>query len=336
MTAFLDFPSKYVYFLRVSRMGKNQFVIGMDGGATKTAAMLSDLKGAVLAEDAGGASNPQVVGPEKTASVIVGLIETLTSKVGCRPSEIVGIMAGLAGAGREGDKESVRNAVTAEAKRRRLPIGRVGVESDGRVSLEGAFKGKAGIILIAGTGSFSLAKDHKGGIHRAGGWGRIVGDEGSGQILGREGLNAVAKHIDGRGKPTTLTALIAKKFGLSSQEKIISAVYRQNFDVATIAPLVIEAATGKDIECARILNKATFELSEHVRILVKEIEESSHARSKIPLAFIGSLITNDNVYQKILKHRIMFSMPQVNVVPPEAPPAFGAVLLAIRLVEDLI
>ena len=162
-----------------------------------------------------------------------------------------------------------------------------------------------------------------------------MGDEGSGVILGREGLGAVARHLDGRGKPTALTGLIASHFGLSTAEKIINAVYRENFDVATIAPLIIEAAVARDIECGRILNKATFELAEHVRVLVRKIEESAHARSKIPLVFIGSLIANDNVYQKILVHKITFSMPQVNIVLPKAPPAYGALLLSIRSVQDL-
>lgn len=315
-------------------MTKNQFVIGMDGGATKTAALISDLKGVVLAEETGGPSNPQVVGPEKTADVIVGLVERLCSKATCSTSQVLAVVAGLAGAGRDGDKERVKTATLAEAKKRRTNVGKVAIESDGRIALEGALKGRPGIILIAGTGSFSLAKDHKGGIHRAGGWGRVVGDEGSGLVIGRDGLNAVAKHIDGRGKATMLTKLVDEKLGLSNQEKIINAVYRENFDVATVAPLVIEAAEAKDVECARILNKATFELAEHVRTLVKKIEESSHGRSKIALAFIGSLISHDNIYRKILTQKITFSLPQVSVIVPEAPPAYGAVLLSIRFAQE--
>jgi len=315
-------------------MAKKQLVVGMDGGGTKTAAMLSDLDGLVLGEETGGASNPQVVGPEKSGEVIVGLLEKLCAKAKCSTNEVLAIVAGLAGAGRDGDKERVKNATLAEAKKRRTQIGRVTVESDGRIALEGAFKGRLGIILIAGTGSFSLAKDHKGGIHRAGGWGRVVGDEGSGYVIGRDGLNAVAKHLDGRGKPTMLTKLINEKLGLTSQEKIINGVYRENFDVATIAPLVIESAAANDVECARILNKATFELAEHVRTLVNKIEETSRSRSKIPLAFIGGLINNENIYQKILKHKITFSLPQIQIIAPEASPAYGAVLLSIRTAQE--
>ena len=315
-------------------MAKKQFVIGMDGGATKTAAMLSDLSGNVLAEDTGGPSNPQVVGFEKVGEVIVGLVVELSGRAGCKANDVVSLVAGLAGAGREGDKDQVKAAIASEARKRKVVMGHVGIETDGRIALEGAFKGKPGIIIIAGTGSFALAKDHKGATHRAGGWGRILGDEGSGYTIGRDGLNAVTKHLDGRGKPTILTELIDRRFGLSNHEKIIGAIYRSNFDVATVAPLVIEAAEAKDAECQRILNKATFELFEHVRILVNRIEESKGARAKIPVAFIGSLISNENVYRKILTQKITFSMPQVSVIAPEAPPTYGAVLLSLRSAQD--
>ena len=153
-------------------MANKQFVIGMDGGATKTAAILSDLNGNVLAEETSGPSNPQVVGFEKVGEVIVALTEELSGRAGCKTSDVVSLVAGLAGAGRDGDKEQVKAAIATEARRKKIVMGNVGIETDGRIALEGAFKGKPGIIIIAGTGSFALAKDHKGATHRAGGWGR--------------------------------------------------------------------------------------------------------------------------------------------------------------------
>jgi len=315
-------------------MAKKQFVIGIDGGATKTAAMLSDLNGNVLVEETGGPSNPQIVGFDRVGELLVGLAAELCDRAGCKTTDVISLVAGLAGAGREGDKDQVKTAIANESKKRKFVLGHVGIETDGRIALEGAFKGKSGVIIIAGTGSFALAKDHKGATHRAGGWGRILGDEGSGYAIGRDGLNAVTKFLDGRGRPTLLTTLIDHRFGLSNHERIIGAIYRANFDVASVAPLVIDAAEAKDQESQRILNKATFELFEHVRVLVNRIEESKGARAKIPVAFIGSLISNENVYRKILTQKITFSIPQVHVVVPEASPAYGAVLLAMRVAQD--
>jgi N-acetylglucosamine kinase-like BadF-type ATPase len=316
-------------------MAKKQFVIGMDGGGTKTTAMLCELRGNILVEQTGGPSNFQIIGVDKAAEVLFDLIERCCREIGCSLDEVRSVSAGLTGAGREGDQERMRNGLIEYARRQREAFRQVTVESDARIALEGAFRGNVGIILISGTGSIAFGKDQAGNVHRAGGWGRVMGDEGSGYSIGRDALNAVTKELDGRGKPTLLTKLTAKQFGLLDQEKIITAIYRDNFDVALLAPLVIEAATSHDVEASRILNKATFELAEHVRALLNKIEKVSRVRQKIPLAFIGSVISSDNVFSNVLRNKIVFSLPQISIVKPEAPPAYGAVLIALRSLRNL-
>jgi N-acetylglucosamine kinase-like BadF-type ATPase len=315
-------------------MAKKQFVIGMDGGGTKTTALLAELRGNVLVEQTGGPSNFQIIGVGKAAEVLFDLIERCCAEIGCSLDEVRSIAAGLTGAGREGDQERMRNGLAEYARRRRVTLRQVVIESDARIALEGAFKGKVGIILISGTGSIAFGKDRAGNVHRAGGWGRVLGDEGSGYSIGRDALNVVTKDLDGRGKPSLLTKLVARQFGLSDQERITAAIYRENFDIASLAPLVIEAATSHDLEASRILNKATFELAEHVRALLNKIEKASRVRQKIPLAFIGGVISSDNVFSNILRHKIIFSLPQISIVKPEAPPAYGAVLLALRSLRN--
>jgi N-acetylglucosamine kinase-like BadF-type ATPase len=315
-------------------MAEKQFVIGMDGGGTKTAALLSELRGNVLVEQTGGPSNFQIIGVEKAAEVLFDLIERCCREIGCSLDDVRSIAAGLTGAGREGDRERMHNGLVEYARRREATLRQVIIESDARVALEGAFKGNVGIILISGTGSIAFGKDQAGNVHRAGGWGRILGDEGSGYAIGRDALNAVTKDLDGRGKPTLLTNLVARQFGLSEQENIIAAIYRDDFDVASVAPLVIEAATIRDVEASRILNNATFELAEHVRALLNKIEKASRVRHKVPLAFIGSVISSDNVFSNTLRNKIVFSLPQISIVKPEGPPAYGAVLLALRSLRN--
>jgi N-acetylglucosamine kinase-like BadF-type ATPase len=215
-----------------------------------------------------------------------------------------------------------------------VQIARVRIESDARVALEGAFEGAGGIILIAGTGSIAFGKTQEGEIFRTGGWGRFIGDEGSGYVIGRDGLAAVSKELDGRGRKTLLTTMAAEEFGLSSPERIIEQVYKNNFDLASLAPLVIRAAAGNDLECGRILNRAAFELSELVRGLTLRMERATRGpRQKIPLSFIGSLLTTDSVFSKIVKHKIEFSLPQVVVRKPMGSPAYGAVLMALEMLK---
>ncbi len=317
-------------------MTKQQFVIGLDGGGTKTAAMLADLRGNVLVEETGGPSNFQIIGVEKAAATIYSLMEACCKEIGCSMGDVACVTAGLTGAGRAGDQERMRAGLLQYAEQRGVTLRDVRIESDARIALEGAFKGKVGIILIAGTGSIAFGKDQEGVVHRVGGWGRLLGDEGSGYVLGRDALNAVTKHLDERGTPTLLTDLLAKKFNLSTQEHIITAVYRENFDIASVAPLVIEAAEQNDAEAARILNRATFELTEHVRAMLMKLERASRVRQRVPLALIGSVITNDNVFIKILRQKITFSLPQIFIVQPEASPVYGAVLLASASVRKTL
>lgn len=313
-------------------MANKNFVIGIDGGGTKTAAALADLQGNVLAEETAGPSNFQIIGVEQAAATLFGVAEACCKKAGLSLSQVRTVVTGLTGAGRAVDQQRMQEGFESYARAKGVSFERVVVESDARIALEGAFKGGAGIILICGTGSIAFGKSHSGKVFRVGGWGRILGDEGSGFAIGRDGLNAITRQLDGRGKKTVLADFVAKKFNLRTQEEIITAVYREHFDVASVAPLVIEAAEQHDTECERILNKATFELTEHVRSLVFMLEAASleRGRQKIPLAFIGSVISTESVFTKILQHRITFSLPQISIVKPQASPSYGAVLLALR------
>ncbi len=310
-------------------------VIGFDGGGTKTAAILADQKGNVLAEATGGPSNFQIIGVEQASDQLHSLLTQCCEKAKKSPAEVKSVVAGLTGAGRPGDQQRMREAFSDRVRGAGVSPDHVAIESDARVALEGSFKGGPGIILIAGTGSIAFGKTKEGEVFRVGGWGRIVGDEGSGYAIGRDALNLVTKHIDGRGKETLLTKLAADRFGLKDQEAIVNAVYRNNFDVASVAPLVIEAAGQHDTESERILNHAAFELTEHVRTLTFKLEGATREpRQKIPLSFIGSLLAEGTLLSRIAKHKIEFSIPQITVIKPQAPPAYGAVLMALRLLKD--
>ncbi len=312
-------------------MKKDAYVVGIDGGGTKTAAILTDLSGKTLAEDTGGPSNFQMIGVDQAAQVLLSVIQGCCKKAGCTPSDITSVVAGLTGAGRESDQERMKKAFLDHGREFGAEFDHLIIESDARIALEGAFKGSSGIILIAGTGSIAFGKAQDGTILRVGGWGRMIGDEGSGYAIGRDGLNIVSKELDGRGKKTLLSQLVADQFGLSSQERIIGSVYRNNFDIASLAPAVIEAAAKHDMECERILNRAAFELSEHVRALTFKIERAARGtRTKIPLSFIGGLLTAESVFSRVVKHKIEYSLPQVMVVRPQSSPAFGAVLMALE------
>lgn len=311
---------------------KQKFYIGMDGGGTKTHAVIADEYGKIFAEHIGAASNFQYIGVEKAAAVIVDLILDCCKSVKCSPKEIDAVALGLAGAGRVSDQKRMAAGLRKFAVKKNVSLKKIIVESDARVALEGAFKGNPGIILIAGTGSIAFAKDAKKKIHRVGGWGRILGDEGSGYFIGRLGLSAVTMHLDGRGERTSLAKVIAKKFGLKDQQSIITAVYKEAFEVASVAPLVLAEAEKGDFVCSEIVDFAVAELSEHIRVSEEKIHSVNKrkVKEKTPLAFIGGLIANDTVLFRRLKKFVIQQFPQVLLIEPQASPAYGAVIMAME------
>lgn len=308
-------------------MASKQLVIGMDGGGTKTAAELCDGSGNLLAAATGGPSNFQVIGVEAAARTIMDLVETCCHSVGCAPEGLDSVVAGLTGAGRPGDQERMRQALVAEASRRGRPLRRASIDSDARIALEGAMGGQPGVIVIAGTGSIVFGKDASGCVHRSGGWGRIVGDEGSGYAIGRELFRAVAASIDDRSVRTILPRLLKDSFGLGTQEAIITAIYRENFDVASVAPVVMDAARKRDPVARRILSSAARDLISVISPVVAKIRGRS--RQDVPVAFIGGLLTSKNFYSTQVRTLLQRSVPGARVRPAKAPPVHGAVLLAL-------
>lgn len=303
----------------------------MDGGGTKTHAVIVGAHGEQIAEHFGGPSNFQIIGVEKASETIVSLIQSCCESAGCSVKDVSAVACGLTGAGRAGDQKRMAEGLMKYAAQKKSKLKRVIVESDARIALEGAFKGGAGIILIAGTGSIAFGKDAKGNVHRVGGWGRILGDEGSGYYIGRLGLTAVTHQIDGRGEKTALTAMIAKKFGLIDQTAIINAVYKNGFDVASVAPLVLDAAVKKDAVCRLIVEQAAVMLAEHVKVASTKILSSSKTkiRSKVKLAFVGGLIANETLLSELLRRFISSNNPSVEIIRPMASPAYGATVMAM-------
>ena len=313
-------------------MRKEKYYIGMDGGGTKTHAVIADSNGVIRAEHIAGPSNFQIIGVDAAAATIYSLIRSCCESVGCAPGGVAAIVCGLTGAGRPGDQKRMADGLKKYARSKNTILKKVIVDSDARIALEGAFNGNAGIILIAGTGSIAFGKDSTGTVHRVGGWGRVLGDEGSGYFIGRLGLTAVAHEMDGRGVKTSLTKLIAKKFGLTDQTAIINAVYKNNFDVASVAPLVLAAAEKKDRVSSTIIEQSVLELSDHIEIASKKIDAArqSTVRSKIPVAFIGGLIANDTILYRLLSAYIRSNIPGVEIISPMSIPAYGAVIMAMK------
>ncbi len=303
-----------------------KYLIGMDGGGTKTKCILTDINLNPIYETSGGPSNFLVIGTEKVSETILNLVDQCISSSKISDKDIEAIVIGTTGGGRNNDAELLETQTINDAVKKGFTIGKFKVESDARIALEGAFSGGTGSILIAGTGSIMFGKDENREIHRVGGFGRYIGDEGSGYRIGSIALNTVAKGFDGRGRQTKISDLLAQEFSINSSEELITEVYRNNFNIASVAPLVFEAAERGDKTAQRILENEADELLLHITAMKEKLKVNS-----LKLCLVGSLLTTANYFSYLFNEKVVRNFKDVKIMEPEHSPEFGAVLMAKQL-----
>ena len=305
-----------------------KYLIGIDGGATKTKCILTDLELNELYKCEGGSSAFLTKGTGQVCETIFSLIDECIRSHKINNNDIQSIVIGSTGAGRKKDAERLKNAFIEFAQSKGFVFNSFIVESDARIALEGAFRGESGCILISGTGSIIFGKDDYGNIHRVGGLGKLIGDEGSGYQIGRKGLNAVGKHYDGRGLQTKLSALVYEHFNIKDSSQMIDEVYNKSFDIASVAPLVIKAAQDNDEISLNIIEEECEELILHLRSMKKVLNTNS-----LKVSLTGSLLTTDNYYSRMFKEKVKKALPNLQILTAQYPPEMGAVLLAKQQIK---
>src|SRR5690606_21113505 len=234
-----------------------------------------------------------------------------------------GLAAGIAGAGEAADRREIesglRQALGLDAA---VPVA---VVHDAEIALEAAFGDGTGVVVIAGTGSIVYARTAAGERLRAGGWGRRLGDDGSGTALGRAALRAACAHRDG-GPPTALTAGLAGAHGLDDLDAVLRWTYDAHGDFATLAPLLLAAAEAGDAVAGDALDAETDGLARQAAWLVRR----AGGRIEKRVALLGGL-TGDATYRRALLQALAHRLPGWLVTTCECEPVEGAVRVARRL-----
>lgn len=295
-----------------------KYFVGIDGGGTKTDCIITDEHYNQLYSLKGGPLNLLTALPSESSRTIIQFINSCLSKLNITLAHIDCIGIGAAGAGRIEDSEKLELNL-----KDLLPYSiKLKVFTDAEAALEGAFNGKPGCILISGTGSIILGKDQNGIIHRCGGFGKIIGDEGSGYMLGKKGLIAAVKEFDGRGEKSLITALLKDKYQIESGQDVINAVYKNNLNISGVAPLVLASAGSNDIVAMRIIDEETEELLFLISCIMKKLKKEN-----IQISFAGSLISTINVFSTTLKNKLAASFKLIKIKEPEYSPAMGAIFI---------
>jgi N-acetylglucosamine kinase-like BadF-type ATPase len=303
------------------------FWIGVDGGGTRTRAVVA---GEDLVPMGRGASGPANASTRPLPLVVDTILEAVSDAA---VSAVVSVSrAERIGVGLAGVESAGRVAPLTAALEKHLGAGRVFVTTDARIALAGAVPGDpdgAGVVLIAGTGAIAFGRSADGSEARAGGWGPLLGDEGSGYAIARQGLAAVVRELDGRGPATAIRSLLFEsERGIHTLEELLAKVYRSEGgagDVAAYFPLVLQAARAGDPEACRILRDAGRELALAAITVIRKLGLESES---FPVATVGGVFAAGELLLGPLAAALHEVAPGARIGPPSYPPEIGAIRLA--------
>lgn len=304
-------------------------VVGIDGGGTKTRALLADERGERIAEaiGAGSAVRPKEI--ERSAGIIAGVVRDaleIGEKENVRPRVLC---VGVAGVGREPERQELWESLVAYQLAEEVVV-----QTDLAVALDDAFGDGPGVLLIAGTGSSAFGRGPTGATARCGGWGPIIGDEGGGAWIGRRALSVVAAASDGREPETALTGAILTAVDASETSELIRwAAAATPATLATLAPVVMNVADAGDLRANAIVSMAVEELALHVRALARQLFIDE--RASVPVALTGGLLGKGTSFRKRLEHRLKSAVPGAQIHAEEIDAARGAVRGALRHLAQL-
>ena len=296
-------------------------VLGIDAGGTKTVCQLSNERGELLAETRRGGANLQAVGELEVEKVLHDVME---EAIGDRDIVPAAICLGIAGVDRPDDAQVVRGIMKRIGYK-----ARVLVVNDALVALEAGAPDQPGVVVIAGTGSIAYGRNDKGEAARAGGWGYVLGDEGSGYWIGRAALRAALREDDRRGPQTLLTELLLKHFQVPRAQDLIHEVYHGTLRPASIASLaqcVQTAFRAGDSVAIGILRGSANELESSALSVARRLDLIG---SRFPFVLAGGMFKALPWLHEELERRLTLASPGSRIVLLDIEPAVGAVRLAI-------
>jgi glucosamine kinase len=300
-------------------------IIGIDGGQTSTECAIATSEGKVIGVGRGGPLVHFAVEGSRELFVrsVSEAVQAGWAEAGLSPCAVDSVVLGLTGveAGTP-EADTVRELLPQV-----LQADHVEAHNDAVTALYGAHLGEPGIIVIAGTGSIALGMGMDRQTVRIGGWGWLVGDEGSAAVIGRDAVKAAFHSLDGTGPKTLLEEVLIQHFGVAQTRDLKRLVYASNFGArgfASLAPLVSEATDRRDELASRIIAEAGRDLAHAVAVLIDKL---SFGEQPIPVAPVGGAF----VHVHGLRESFARHLPQLraNLVDPALPPVLGAVIMAI-------
>ena len=330
-------------------------LVGVDGGGSSTRAVVVRAEGEtveIMGRGSAGPSNPYIAGASQAAAHCeTAAQEALTAAARIMPglsrADIAAWGFGLAGVRRATDAAMVRPHLGSIVGRSLLFL-----DTDAVAAHAGAFGGGVGVVLVAGTGAISVARDSEGETFYADGWGPLLGDEGGGYWIGIEALKAVCRSADGRGPQTRLTAPVLSSLSARDTSEIVLRIYRNGFEreqIAKLSQVVFDTAAGGARVAAGIRDRAADALAQSAAATARALLTRRRERGlnggegsaiELAVALSGGLF-EDELFRGSVAYRVSERLVELKreflpmagwrIVRSQFDAATGAALLARKL-----
>jgi len=307
-----------------------RYVVGIDGGGTKTTAAVVGEDSKLVASATFGPSNRRSVGMEAASANIAEAVTEALQKAGVSLSDLAGICMCLAGFDTDLDL-----SVPQRTLRILNYTGAAIFENDVVGAWAGATAVNPGIVVIAGTGATALGMNRRGEFWRTDGWDTLLGDQGSGYALGLAAIHIVMRMLDGRIAPSPLVYALSQAYSVNSAEdmrRLVDSTPFGKYEVASFARYVSETAQAGDPIARDLLRQAGEALAENVAAIVRILDMKD---DEFPISTVGSVIRDDPWVAKPFEAAVKMLAPRASLRLPLHPPEMGAALLcSARLAED--
>lgn len=309
------------------RIKAKKYVIGVDGGGSKTTAVLATLEGKIIKRAEVGSSQIRNIGLKKVVDNLVLVLE----KVSLKNKEVLSVFMGLPAMEEEfkSNKEKIKKELLKRKKIFSILKGKLTIVSDQLVGFRSGTDNKKGIVLVAGSGCaiLGLRKEKEA---RADGWG-YLSEMGSSFRIGQKALQEVFKGVDGRSSKTIITNLIFKELKVKNKESLINLIYSNNpTDIIPLFSASVDMAARKNDKVAKkILQEVADDL---VCSAVAVIRKLNFKNEDFPVVLIGSVFSSKIILDRV-KKGIKKTAFKAKFIRPKEEPVVGAVKLALEQIK---
>lgn len=297
-------------------------VLGIDGGGTKTACAVAR-DGQILSRVKTGPSNLVRYPDDTVRENLHSAVRQACEAAGVSTSDIQAASMGLAGASRE------NISIRAHSIAKEVLACEVEIVGDVFIALDAATEGGPGIVVIAGTGSICLGRNERGETARAGGWGSVISDEGSGYWLGRNAVSACFRAVDS-GLTTSLIRHVMSAWKIGTRDELIVRANAQpQPSFAELFPSLLAAAAENDPIAIELLTEGGAELSKLVKVVMRRLWPNHQS---VRVGMVGGVFQNSGIIRQVFENSLRSERPEaiVHVVTEE--PVAGAIFRAEALV----